>query len=239
MSTTNQILVLPPVGEPPKPRKLDVTQMEVVGRFGPFHDGLPSEWTPEAGSWEVKNGCLHGRAAPDQAAFLTWGREIGGNHAIRYRGAALKHEGETNEDVRIGGNLNCIWDYVGTYPKEYKMSVAGFGGWYAGMSGIELLGSEIPVAVRSLTAQFALEADRVYDIMAGRFYNTKFLFADGRLAMGVEVDPKLLGKTAEHMRESFSRVALCTDGREGGSEVRIESIEVYRIPDEAVRAQVS
>jgi hypothetical protein len=238
MSTRNQTWLLPPDAEQSMARKLDIERMEVVGDVGSFQDVLPAGWTSEGGSWRVEAGSLVGRAEADSPALFTWDRELEGDHAIRFRGAAVRSPGETDEDVRVGGNLNCFWDYSGKVGPDtaFQLSVGGLGGWYAGMAGIEVLGSKIPVAARAVSLQFTLEGDRIYDVMAGRVGDTRFLFVDGRLIAALEVNPGLLdvADQANRAERATSRVGVSTWGRAGGSEVRIASIEVYSIPAAAV-----
>lgn len=244
MVNRKNVLTLPPRGDSavPLPRLLDIARCERLSQLGPFDAGIPHGWTSYAGAgrWEARDGSLCGHAEFEQPAILRREQQIEGSHAIRFQGAALKHDDETELDVTTNGNLNGFFDYTGDYGKTttYSMVCAGLAGWYAGMSGVERLHSALGVPVRAVSCALGLESGRSYDVVAGRFNETSFVFVDGQLVMALELAPGQLdaGADAVGLRHRRSRVAIGTWGRRGGSTVRIDRIEVFHIPDIAVDA---
>lgn len=182
-------------------------QSTVVATHGPEWRDLPEGAAVEAGSWSIHDGVLCGRIEGDKPAVLWLAPAIAGDHMLAFRAHTVPP---------CRNDINCYWEGSGRIlgPGDITCTIAGVGGWFHGLTGIE----RHPEGGRRATARlFAIEPSRGYEIVAGRRGGSDFLFVDGRLAMQLD-DPQA-------QRRSESRVALATwDGH-----VHFERVSLHRL----------
>lgn len=213
-------------------RVLDTEKMSRVGRFGPFEgDSLPKGWTadPRWGRWWVEDGCIHASVSGADPAVLWFDTELRGSHAVRFVGSVVAGDEDPADRAARNGNLNCIWGSRGRVSgDDYVLTLSGFGGWYSGLAGIEVMAGPAAKASNgdAVCRTVRLESNRTYEIIAGRLDQSDFYFIDGHLVMALDFAGELT---------SGSEVALATHGAPDTEiHVKFEAVEVFEIPEDAV-----
>jgi len=192
-------------------RLLDGTEIgpragQVISRHAAPFTAVPPGWSVETGAWSTHNGLLCGKIAEEGPAVLWHTEDVEGDHMIVFTACTIPPH---------SNDINCYWEGSGRLTgDDSACTIAGFGGWWDGLTGIE----RFPEGAVHASARLApLVAGRTYELVAGRRGSTDFLFVDGRLAMQID-DPAA-------PRRGRSRVALAT----WNSHVHFSSVSVHAL----------
>ena len=180
----------------------------VVASAGPDWPGLPDGWRPECGDWRIHDRALCGQVEGERPAVLWLPGDVSGDHAIRFRAWTVPPH---------GNDINCFWEGAGRIEGsgDVACTIAGFGGWWSGLTGLERYPEER--GLRATGRTLTLVPGRAYEVIAGRCGQADFLFVDGRLAVQLD-DPAA-------RRRDRSRLALAT----WNSHVHCERVAAYRL----------
>jgi len=188
--------------------RLPLDETGRVAVLAPPWQHLPADWHPRGGNWRIHDGALCGSVEGEQAAALWCETPVPGNHAVLFRATTVAPR---------RNDINCYWEGSGTLAADgdARCTIGGVGGWWDGLTGIE---RHPEGGLRASSRLLSICPGRHYEICAGRWGDSDFVFVDGRLAVQLD-DP---GAT----RRTSSRVALAT----WNSHVHFTSVQVLRLP---------
>lgn len=195
-------------------RTIRSASLDRVAGFVAGGPDLPAGWSPECGRWSVHDGELCGIAPGQTPAVLWLDAGIDGDHVLRFFARTIPP---------AHNDINCYWEGSGRIAggPDVACTIAGVGGWWRGLTGIE---RHPDGGDRATTRLFDLEPGAVHEIVAGRLGRTDFLFVDGRLALQLDAPGA--------PRRAVSRVALAT----WDSHLHVLSADVFRVPATAATA---
>jgi len=169
---------------------------------------LPAGWQAGSGKWRIHDEALCGSVEGEGPAVLWLATPVPGDHAVLFQAATVPPR---------YNDINCYWEGSGDLSAEGdpRCTIGGVGGWWDGLTGIERYPEG---GLRATGRLLSIQPGRTYEICAGRWGDSDFVFIDGRLAVQLD-DP---GAT----RRAFSRVALAT----WNSHVHFTSVQVCSLP---------
>ncbi|MCZ6833928.1 MAG: NUDIX hydrolase [Acidobacteria bacterium] len=169
---------------------------------------LPAGWQPRHGDWRIHDKALCGSVEGEHPAVLWCETPVPGDHAILFQAATVppRHN-----------DINCYWEGSGDISQagDPQCTIGGVGGWWDGLTGIERYPEG---GLRASGRLLSIQPGRMYEICAGRWGGSDFIFIDGRLAVQLD-DPAATRRTS-------SRVALAT----WNSHVHFASVQVCSLP---------
>lgn len=188
--------------------RLPLAEATRVAVLAPPWRQLPAGWQIRSGNWRIHDQVLCGSVEGEHPAALWFETPVPGDHAMLFRAATVPPH---------RNDINCYWEgsgdgWDGTDP---QCTIGGVGGWWDGLTGIERYPEG---GLRASGRLLAIQPGRMYEICAGRWGDSDFVFIDGRLAVQLD-DPAATRRPA-------SRVALAT----WNSHLHFASVQVCSLP---------